>query len=190
MIGLRWYAQYDTICILGLKYLSKIIFNEWPWNEWALLMIVFVILHVGHNFPPKHISSALIQADCRILDVTLAWNERAKWIFLEAGDMCQFLACSLYCKKDRKRQSLWELCKWWTVPNTFDYICEAAVRYGRVTCRKDNLLGNTPGKHHMIFDLECKQRAPSSCSDFLCLLHTYLSSKTDKCIAAFRCSLL
>ena len=77
----------------------------------------------------------------------------------------------------------------WTVPNTFDYICEAAVCCGRVTCRKDNELGNTPSKHQMIFDLECKQRAPSSCSDFLCLLHTYLSSKTDKCIATFRCSL-
>ena len=108
------------------------------WMDRALFMIMFVILHVGHNCPPRqHISSALIQADCRILDVTLAWNERAKWIFLEAGDMCQFLACSLYCKKDRSRQSLWELCKWWTVPNTFDYICEAAVCCGRVTCRKD-----------------------------------------------------
>ena len=38
------------MCILGLKYPSKIIFNERPWNEWALFMIVFVILHVGQIF--------------------------------------------------------------------------------------------------------------------------------------------
>ena len=70
---------------------------------------------VKYFLPSQHISSALIQADCRILDVTLAWNERAEWIFLEAGDMCQFLACSLYCKKDRYRQSFLQLLNRWTV---------------------------------------------------------------------------
>ena len=105
------YDRFTLICTIWYNmhcFRSQVSFKDYfqwmtmKWMDRALFMIMFVILHVGHNCPPRqHISSALIQADCRILDVTLAWNERAKWIFLEAGDMCQFLACSLYCKKDR-----------------------------------------------------------------------------------------
>ena len=61
MIGLRWYAQFDTICIvLGLKYPSKIIFNEWPWNEWTghylwsclWFCMLVTIVHLGNTSLP------------------------------------------------------------------------------------------------------------------------------------------
>ena len=139
-------------------------------------MIMFVILHVGQFFPPsQHISNFRFDSG-RLpdLDVTLAWNERAKWIFLEAGDMCHFLACSLYCKKDRWRQGFFQLLNRGTEPKNIRlYIWDSSQLWACDMYKGQ--LGNMTSKHRMIFDLECKNRElPALAQTFyVCCIHNW-----------------